>query len=170
MSTGRAQVKFVADVDDQAMAGLEAAAATAERLGAWLDEHPHVITWSISKRGQLQGRLICEANPEARCHWWPTCDCEYLIEVGLDDGGPFHIAVEYPSDHGYPEDLGYDEVRVRHAMEYGETCRIADYVNADPEVLAENIAATAGAQVGVGRTRVDLAWNGDFYEWTPVGA
>ena len=78
-------------------------------------------------------RLTCNAGPTAPCRTKWSCDCETILEFGVDDdGNPTHIFFHNDGEEGI------------HVGEWTDHCSITDWAQ---ETLEENISGTVTVPV-----------------------
>ena len=91
--------------------------------------------------------LTCEAPPEALCRAEWDCDCEAWDKHGVDEQGPWHEGTTWDDE----------ESSFRHYGKPGGECGQILFVN-ESDCIDELGRGTVTVPV-------DLAWDGDGYEW-----
>lgn len=113
----------------------------------------HEIVWTHD-RDTVRAVMVCSAPPEAQCRWKADCACEVLGLMGRTDSGhPYHGV------QGSFEKF--------HVMSEGGECNHALWLNEEPDLIPE-LAARGQGPFEIGRTPIQVAWNGDEYEWRRV--
>lgn len=119
----------------------------------------HRVVWDARDE---RLNLVCEAAPDARCKWEPTCECETYSDLEQDgDGSWSHGAFDGPMD---------DEVRHQHSRPAHE-CHYRDWWHSY-DVGAENGPDEAfwtyddnDEPIPPPEGLIEFDWDGDYYTW-----
>ena len=95
----------------------------------------HHMEWTLGEY-QVEAKVVCTSGADANCRLVGDCECEsYNIQRDLD-GAAYHLVEEYDYDKDATE-------QVRHPMRQNESCNVADWINADDQIIKPMVKSTA---------------------------
>ena len=121
----------------------------------------HELVWT-HESDSVTIEAACNAKPDADCRLEPSpdsgCECE-SFDFERDERGAFHTVIAY--------DDGDNEVEVRHDMQSGGDCNVCLFLN-ESDCIEESDDSRSTFEIG--RKAIDPVWQGDGFDWKPVGS